>query len=658
MSLVLTRPAAARRRPSGEPSPQPRLAAWTRQLGAPADETRRSKTLARVGGLAALTGLVGYLTWRLLYTLPAGGPDRSVAWLLLAFEALPLFTISIRIITLWRIDNGQAPPAPVTETDLRVAVLIPTYNEPVEVIAPTIAASCALKPAHETWVLDDGDRPWVAELCEAYGARYVRRDEHTHAKAGNLNHALDLMAFEGLAGTGGIDVIAVLDCDHVPLPAFLTATLGWFEDEDIALIQAPQAYYNSGAFDDDGRSGEQGLFFNVLMPARHAAGAGPFWCGSTSLLRVSALREIGGVATETVVEDMHTTLKLIRRGWKTVYHHQTLAVGIAPQTPEQYLVQRRRWGMGAMQVLARERLWAAKSWLSWRNFTEYINGTLWWLEGIATLLAFTVPMVLLLSGASTSRANPLVYACAFFAMFSIRMWGMRRLMRKEIHFRTAFALRVLRIPVGVACLWWLVSRRTLAFEVTEKAGSDTRQRGRIPRIIWVLAAIVGATATYAAIGLAGAVPWMTDSGSTAASGVWLLLAAVVLFSGVRRIRAAEYSTSRRNAHRVRTNTLVDLDGVEGELLDISTGGAAIRLPKGSASASGVVELRLPGAASIKVLMASLPRQTASSATHDYVSVRAATGDWEAHRALSMWIFHTPSGAVPGLQPGVPAVAVC
>jgi cellulose synthase (UDP-forming) len=618
-----------------------------------------SKSLARVGGLAALTGLVGYLTWRLLYTLPVGGVDRSVAWLLLAFEALPLFTVSIRIITLWRIDNGQAPPAPVTETHLRVAVLIPTYNEPVEVIAPTIAASCALQPAHETWVLDDGDRQWVADLCAAYGARYVRRDDHSHAKAGNLNHALDLMDFEDVAEIGGIDVIAVLDCDHVPLSTFLTATLGWFDDDEIALVQGPQAYYNAGAFDDDGRSGEQGLFFNVLMPARQAAGVGPFWCGSTSLLRVSALREIGGVATETVVEDMHTTLKLIRKGWKTAYHHQTLAVGIAPQTPEQYLVQRRRWGMGAMQVLARERLWAAKAWMSWRNFLEYINGTLWWLEGIATLLAFTVPMALLVSGASTSRANPLVYACAFFAMFSVRMWGMRRLMRKEIHFRTAFALRVLRIPVGVACLWWLVTRRTLSFEVTEKGGANVRMRGRIPRIIWLLAAIVGSTATYAAAGLAGVVPWMTDPGSTASSGVWLLLAAVVLLSGVRRIRAAEYATSRRNAHRVRAIAAVEVDGVEGELVDVSTGGAAVRLPKGVGARAGIVEFTLPGAEQpIKVRIAPLARQSRGSQWWDYVSLQVQSGDWAAHHALSMWIFHTPDDAIPGLPAGTPAVAIC
>src|SRR5438445_66535 len=83
----------------------------------------------------------------------------------------------------------------------------------------TAAAACALEPAHETWVLDDGDRVWVADMCAAYGARYVSRPQHDHAKAGNLNHALEVLAAEEAAGVGGADIIAVLDCDHVPLPA-------------------------------------------------------------------------------------------------------------------------------------------------------------------------------------------------------------------------------------------------------------------------------------------------------------------------------------------------------------------------------------------------------------------------------------------------------
>ena len=61
----------------------------------------------------------------------------------------------------------------------------------------------------------------------------------------------------------------------MPLPTFLTATLGWFDDPELALVQGPQSYYNSGAFDDDGVTGEQGMFFHVLLPARNHDGAGP-----------------------------------------------------------------------------------------------------------------------------------------------------------------------------------------------------------------------------------------------------------------------------------------------------------------------------------------------------------------------------------------------
>ena len=58
---------------------------------------------------------------------------------------------------------------------------------------------------------------------------------------------------------------------------------------------------------------------------------------------------------ETIVEDMHTTLKLIRVGRRSAYHYQTLAVGLVPDTVQQYLLQRRPRGLGAMQPLASER---------------------------------------------------------------------------------------------------------------------------------------------------------------------------------------------------------------------------------------------------------------------------------------------------------------
>ena len=609
--------------------------------------------MAHIGGLASIAALLAYLTWRVTSTLPAGGWNRSVAWLLVAFEALPIVGLVLKAITVWNIDSEAPEPVEVLREGQRVAVFIPTYNEPVEVIAPTIAAACALEPAHETWVLDDGDRPWVSEMCVAYGARYLNRPVHDHAKAGNMNHALAVLEEEELAGTGGADIIAVLDCDHVPLPTFLTATLGWFDDERIALVQGPQSFYNCGAFDDDGFTGEQGLFFNVLMPARHHAGAGPFWCGSTSLLRVAAIREVGGAATETITEDMHTTLKLIRAGWHTAYHHQTLAVGLAPATPDQYLLQRRRWGMGAMQILVHERLWAAKRWMSWRNFHEYLNGTLWWLEGIATLIAFIVPIGVMASGAETSTASPAVFAAAFVAMFSTRLWGAKRLMRKQIHWPTAFALRIFRVPVGMACLWWLLSRKSLQFEVTPKGAADQRLRGRAPKVLWFLTGAVTFVLAYASAGILGWVPWRTGTGSTVASGVWLALAGFVLYCGARRIRSASYATSRRNAYRVALRVAITIDGIEGELVDISVGGAAVRFPFGTLPEAGLVEFCLPGAKPIKMEMVRLG---ADRSDHDNASLRVVGNDWAAYRTLSLWMFHTPSGAVGGLPPDVPVIA--
>jgi cellulose synthase (UDP-forming) len=633
------------------PSPRLLLADWTNQLHPPAPERRRSRHLAHLGGIAAVAAVVAYLVWRVTSTLPAGGTNRWIAWLLIAFEAVPLVGLVTKTVVLWNID-AVAPVPFDGRSDRRVVLMIPTYNEPIEVIAPTIAAACRIEPAHATWVLDDGDRPWVAELCTALGARYVARPVHDHAKAGNLNHALALLDAEDAA-----DVIAVLDCDHVPLPTFLTATLGWFDDERIALVQGPQAFYNAGAFDDDGYSGEQGLFFNVLMPSRQASRVGPFWCGSTSLLRVSALRDVGGIATETITEDMHTTIKLQRLGWRTAYHHQTLAVGLAPATPEQYLLQRRRWGMGAMQILVHERLWAAKRWMTWRNFYEYLASTLWWLEGLATLAVFAIPIAVLASGAQTSTAPPLLFAAAFGAMFVTRLWGSKRLLRGHIRWSTAFALRVFRVPVGLACAWWLATRDSLQFEVTPKGASDHRLRGRAPRVLWALLATAAFVLAYSTAGVLGLVPWASDASSTTASGVWLGMAAGVLVAGTMRIRAAEYATSRRNAHRVAIHAPVTIDDVPGELLDISVGGAGVRLPTGAVPPSGLVELGLPGAAPIKIEIAriSTGARAGADASHEFVSLRVGEHDWAGYAALSAWMFHTPTGAVPGLPAGVPVV---
>ena len=66
----------------------------------------------------------------------------------------------------------------------------------------------------------------------------------------------------------------------------------------------------------------------------------------------TALAEVGGVATDTVVEDAHTSMRLHAAGWRTVFHPEVMALGIAPEEIGAFAVQRGRWAKGSLQMLA------------------------------------------------------------------------------------------------------------------------------------------------------------------------------------------------------------------------------------------------------------------------------------------------------------------
>src|SRR5690606_11781446 len=131
----------------------------------------------------------------------------------------------------------------------------------------------------------------------------------------------------------------------------------YFADPAVAVVQAPQDFYNLDSFEHEplaprGVFNEEEVFYRMIGPAKNRWGAA-FWCGTCAVLRVAALRSAGGVATDAVTEDILTTVRLHQAGWRSVYHNEVLARGLAPADAEQYLTQRRRWATGAMQVLRR-----------------------------------------------------------------------------------------------------------------------------------------------------------------------------------------------------------------------------------------------------------------------------------------------------------------
>ncbi|MBI3556442.1 MAG: glycosyltransferase, partial [Deltaproteobacteria bacterium] len=219
--------------------------------------------------------------------------------------------------------------------------------EDADILATSIYHCLNMDYPHETYVLDDGARPEIEALAIGLGARYLKRPDNSHAKAGNLNNA-----FKHTSG----EIIAIFDADGVPHKQFLSRLLGYFEDSKIALVQTPQSFYNLDSFQhvNDPAEGklwhEQSLFFDVIQCGRDYHEA-TMWCGSGSMLRRSAIMELGGVSTGTVTEDLHTTLDLQIHGHKTVYHAEALAFCLAPSSVAPYIVQRSRWGLGCIQIL-------------------------------------------------------------------------------------------------------------------------------------------------------------------------------------------------------------------------------------------------------------------------------------------------------------------
>ncbi|MCW8959132.1 MAG: glycosyltransferase, partial [Gammaproteobacteria bacterium] len=147
-------------------------------------------------------------------------------------ELFGFMTALLHIFMTWRLKCRVSPPVP---EGLRVAVFIPTFDESEDLVRNTLIAALHMDYPHETWLLDDGNRPSMRAQAEELGVRYLARSDNTHAKAGNLNHAL--------AHTDA-DFIAVFDADHAPQRHFLERTLGYLAaDDKVAFVQTPQDFF-------------------------------------------------------------------------------------------------------------------------------------------------------------------------------------------------------------------------------------------------------------------------------------------------------------------------------------------------------------------------------------------------------------------------------
>ena len=181
---------------------------------------KMNKGIARSFAIFTSMMQLAYLVWRIGYTLPLFSVAGMVAGILLVgMELLGFFQSLTYHLLFIKKPLTETKRLEVLERYPTVDIMIPTYNEPVRIIKRTVAGASMIQYPKEKlniYVCDDGSREEIKKICEDYGAHWIIRKEHKHAKAGNLNNCYINHA------SGEFSVI--LDADMVPRNDFLEKT--------------------------------------------------------------------------------------------------------------------------------------------------------------------------------------------------------------------------------------------------------------------------------------------------------------------------------------------------------------------------------------------------------------------------------------------------
>jgi cellulose synthase (UDP-forming) len=263
-----------------------------------------------------------------------------------------------------------------------VDVFITVYGEPLDVVGQTAVAARDMHGAHKTYILDDGKSDEVEAYARQIGVNYIRRAQNIHAKAGNINHALSV--------TKG-DYFIILDADFVPHPRFIYETLPFFDDDNLAFVQAPQYYSNQNNFVSTAASFMQHVFYSLVQSGKNRFNAA-FCVGTNVVFRRIAVESVGGIYQKSKSEDIWTSLLLHENGFRSIYINKVLAIGKTPETIKAYSKQQLRWATGSFEILIRHNpLFSRK--LTADQRLQYFGTTTFYFSGFAVAVLLLLPIL-------------------------------------------------------------------------------------------------------------------------------------------------------------------------------------------------------------------------------------------------------------------------
>jgi cellulose synthase (UDP-forming) len=447
--------------------------------------------------IMALTILcvVRHLVWRGVYTL-----NFESFWLGLASVVIyagELFAFASLVFGYFQIFKPNGKDQGITKLDPdsplpSVAVMVCTYNEPVSVLYRTLVGCNNIDyPNKSVYLLDDGNRPEMAQLAQHLGVHYISRSNNAHAKAGNLNNAL--------ANTES-DLVLVFDADHVPCRTFLNEIVGYFQrNQNLSFVQTPQHFFTKDPFQrnlvsDAVVNNEQDFFFHVIQPGNDYWGA-TFFAGSGAVFRRKALDDVGGFAVDTITEDVHTGLRLHARGWESAYYNKNLAAGLAQDSFADFVKQRLRWSRGMAQILSHDNPMVAKG-LNLGQRLCYMAGITYFFNGLYRFVFLIAPLFFLLFGLMTINASFLELFVYYTPSFLCLFWGYSLLTNGYRHvFWAEIYETALCVYMTLSAIGGVVAPKRTKFGVTPKGtiseGLHFNWQLVVPQMLLILMTLVG-----------------------------------------------------------------------------------------------------------------------------------------------------------------------
>src|SRR5688572_26509517 len=433
--------------------------------------------------LFSLTTTVLYLMYAFAVTAfsPSSPAAFIFSFLLFLLEAAALLlslsyafeVLDVLCRVRWR---RKVTSKPMGEYAPMVSLHVPAYNEPPELVEKTLRALAALDyPSYEVILIDNNtpeEATWqpLAEVCKELGFKCLHLDRWPGYKSGALNFALAMTDPQA-------EIIGVIDADYLVQPDYLRRIVPYFEDPKLAFVQTPQDYreYQENAFFRAAYDGYK-YFFALSMPCRNERNAIIF-CGTMGLLRKNVLQEIGGWDEWCITEDAEASMRILNRGYDSLYVEETFGRGLMPLDFEGLKKQRFRWAFGGVQIIKKH--WAKlMPWAHWVNPDNqltgaqryfYLTASLQWFNELLTFV-FTVMVLIsamLTITGQTSFLRPTTEAFMILPIVLIgvnlfrALWGLRHALaiswQRAIHALTLwFALTWV---VSLACVQALVQKR-------------------------------------------------------------------------------------------------------------------------------------------------------------------------------------------------------